>query len=387
MNDNFISVKGNVIPSRIKEARIARQMTLNELAENIGMTKQAISQMEIGRIEPLPQNLRKMADILDFPISFFYKNTIVDKDNSEAIHFRKNSNVSQKLARAAETRLDWLYETYSFLSKYVDFPKTDIPGFLPEIEGINDYDEESIENIAYKLREYWSLGEGPIDNLVNVLQKKGILIGNVKLNNQNVDAYSKWMNGIPVIILGKDKGSAVRYRFSLAHELGHLILHSHITEEDKIDVETYKRIEDEANMFASSFLMPEKSFVKGFYSSRLESFINLKYKWKVSIGSMIIRSRQLNLINENQYTYLWKKMSYSGYRKNEPLDDEIKPENPILMKQAIEILINNKIFTPIDLLNEISLNKDEIDTLLTLPRELLENRSNIINLKLKSQHV
>ena len=83
---------------------------------------------------------------------------------------------------------------------------------------------------------------------------------------------------------------------------------------------------------------------------------------------MIIRAKQLNLINENQSTYLWKKMSYNGYRKNEPLDDEIKPEIPILMKQAIEILINNKIFTAIDILNEISLNKDEIDTLLTLPK-------------------
>lgn len=387
MDDNFISVKGKVVPNRIKEARIARQMTLSDLALNLDITKQAISQMELGRIEPLPQNIRKMSELLDFPISFFYKNIAVDSDNSEAIHFRKNSKVPQKLAKAAEIRLHWLYETYSFLNKYVDFPKSDIPGFLPEIENTSVYDEETIENIAYKLREYWVLGEGPIDNLVNILQKKGVLIGNVKLNNPNVDAYSKWMNGIPVIILGKDKGSAVRYRFSLAHELGHLILHSHITEEDKIDVETYNRIEDEANMFASSFLMPEKSFVKGFYSSRLESFINLKYKWKVSIGAMIMRAKQLNLINENQSTYLWKKMSYSGYRKNEPLDDEIKVETPVLMKQAIEILINNKIFTAVDMLNEISLNKDEIDILLTLPKELLENKTNIINLKLKFQNV
>lgn len=385
MEDRFISVKGKVVSSRIKEARIARQMTLNDLAENLNMTKQAISQMELGRIEPLPQNLRKIAEILDFPISFFYKSIIVDKDNSEAIHFRKNSKVPQKLARAAEIRLDWLYETYIFLCKYVDFPKTDIPDFLPEIEGINIYNEENIENIAYKLRKYWGLGEGPIDNLVNILQKKGVLIGNIKLDNPNIDAYSKWMNGVPVIILGKDKGSAVRYRFSLAHELGHLILHSHITEEDKIDLETYKRIEEEANLFASSFLMPEISFSKGFYSSRLEGFINLKYKWKVSIGAMIIRARQLNLINENQSTYLWKKMSYSGYRKSEPLDDEIKVENQILMKQAIEILINNKIFTAIDILNEISLKKDEIDSLLNLPKDLLENKSNIINLKLKYQ--
>ncbi|WP_439333717.1 ImmA/IrrE family metallo-endopeptidase [Staphylococcus warneri] len=82
--------------------------------------------------------------------------------------------------------------------------------------------------------------------------------------DNDVDAYSFWSNiNIPFIILGSNKGVAVRRNFDIAHELGHLILHRNI-QFDMLSNEEYKDLENEADIFASELLLPEEKFTKDF---------------------------------------------------------------------------------------------------------------------------
>src|SRR5689334_686467 len=139
----------------------------------------------------------------------------------------------------------------------------------------------------------------------------------------DVDAFSTWQDGRPFIFLADDKKCAVRSRFDAAHELGHMILHRHLTQDEIEDPDTLNRIEHEANRFAAAFLLPAKTFISEIYSSNLKQFLDLKKRWKVAIGAMIYRCKDLGVFDERLHVNLRKQMSFQGWVRHEPLDDEI----------------------------------------------------------------
>ena len=186
------------------------------------------------------------------------------------------------------------------------------------------------------------------------------------------DACSQWYNNRPFVFLTSDKQSAVRSRFDLAHELGHFFLH-HIDENEVVGKSSYKRLEDEANRFAGAFLLPEKEFAKDLVSTSIHHFISLKQKWKVSIAGMIYRCKDLDLLSENQISYLWRQLSSNGYRKREPLDDLLLEEKPFMLKSAIELLSKENIINPIELNKKMNLPVDEISKMCNLPEKLFSN--------------
>lgn len=200
---------------------------------------------------------------------------MIDECSQSITYFRSIKSTSKKERISFEQKVHFINEIVVELSKYIEFPSLDLPTEL-----INEYkvniDFNGIEEIALKLRDYWNLGKGPIKNLSNILLKKGIIISRVELKTEQVDTFSKWIDRKPYIVIGADKGCAVRSRFDLAHELGHIILHAHI-EEDEFKANINK-IEKEANHFASAFLMPEDEFVKDIYNISLSSFLYLKEK-------------------------------------------------------------------------------------------------------------
>src|SRR5699024_8933503 len=111
----------------------------------------------------------------------------------------------------------------------------------------------------------------------------------------------------------------------------------------------------------AAFLMPKESFSKDIYSSSLEHFINLKKKWKVSIQSMIYRCADLELLSENQIDYLKRQLSTKRYWSIEPLDNKIPIEKPFIQRQSIELLLEHKIVTPLEICNDIMMYPSEIE--------------------------
>jgi len=355
-----------IIPSKLKEARVARGLSMAELSERIGVTSQAISQYELGTSKPTSEKFMRIIDVLDFPSTFFYSindsNSLV---SNSAVYFRSNKSITKKLKEAYKIRFNWVDGLITFLERYIELPKCTLPNF-------NElYDEEfpshnTIESIASHLRKHWNLGEEPIPNLVEILQMNGIIISRIEFGSKKLDAFSRWHNGKPYIILGTDKNSAVRSRFDLAHELGHLIMHKHISQDDLSNKEVLDRIEDEANYFASSFLLPLQTFNSEVMSSSINHFETLKKRWKVSISAMIRRCNDANILTDNQIRYLNSQMIRYGYYRREPLDDVIRVEKPYLFKQALNLLLDNKVVTKQKLLDIISLNSDEAETLFCL---------------------
>lgn len=370
------------IPARLRQARVSRGLSMAELANELEVTRQAISQYEIGTIEPSEFVLRKYVDTLKYPLDYFKKPMPDFEGNfaSSTIYYRKQKGATVKLKEASEQRLDQFAEIDMYFRNFVDIPGADLPKI-----SMDDYSEDGIninaEEVAKSLREYWNLGDYPITNLSLLLEKKGFMISTMKNNHKKIDAFSRWYkNGVPYIFYGSDNLSSVRYRFDLAHELGHLIMHSHITEEDMNVPEVYSRIEDEANIFAGAFLLPASSFSSEIYSTSIEHFLMLKKKWKVSISAMIYRIANLNIFSDSQLQYLKNQMTQRKYWHREPYDDTMEMEKPVILKQALNILLDNNIISKEQFLNDNPYQPEELENMCFLDTGTL-NVLNSLNSK------
>ncbi len=372
INDNI-----KIIPARIKQARISRGYSLSDLADRIDVSKQIISQYELGIANPI-NIINRLIDVLHYPLNFFTKE--MPKNQIEGTtYFRSNKTTSKKLKDAANENVYIFDEIKQYFEQFINFPKLN----LPEIETKDEYSIHEVENIAMKVREHWNLGIGPINNIIEVLQENGIIISRMKVRNTKIDAFSKWINATPYIFLSIEKNCAVRSRFDIAHELGHILLHQSITKEDIENKKNMNKIEREADMFAGAFLLPAESFSKEVFSSSIQNFIALKKRWKVSIACMIYRCNDLNLLTENQVSYLKKQMTYRNFWRKEPLDDEIEIEKPYLYKQIIDIIQENNIVTNEQIIEGIALEPSEIEEYCYLKKgQMFINRNDkIVSIK------
>ena len=358
-----------------------------ELANSLEITRQAISQYEIGTADPSEFTMRKIVDTLKYPLDYFKKPMPDFEGNysQSAVYFRKQKGASAKLKEASEQRIDQFAEIDMYFRNFVDIPNIDIPKISMDnysLDGVNINAEE----VAKSVREYWNLGDYPITNLSLLLEKKGFMLSTMKNNHKKIDAFSRWYkNGVPYIFYGSDNLSSVRYRFDLAHEFGHLIMHSHITEEDMNIKEVYDRIEDEANSFAGAFLLPVSSYASEIYSTSIEHFLMLKKKWKVSVAAMIYRIANLNIFTDSQIQYVKNQMTQRKYWHREPYDDTMEVEKPIVLKQALNILLDNKIITKEQFLADNPYQPEELENLCFLDYGILTTTnsfgSKVVNLK------
>lgn len=372
-----------IVPYRIKQARVSRGFSMGELADLVGVTRSAISQYELGTISPSGFVVGQMSNVLNYPLSFFTKKLPETSNASSAVYFRSRRTSTQKAKSAAREKISIFREINDYLSTYIDFPTVNLPNFEYS-NSCYELSIDEIESYAQALRDYWKLGNGPIDNLTTVLQKNGIMISVMNLNNKKIDAFSVWYNSVPYIFRSNDKYSDARLRFDLSHELGHLLLHANtFMDEDLATKVTYDKIEKEADLFAACFLLPKESFSRDVYSTSINHFIQLKKKWKVSIGAMIYRCSDLGILSENQIKYLKDQMTYNKYWHREPLDDIIPLETPTAHRQAFELLLDNNIVTKSEIVESIGCAADEIEEYSFLPHGMLspDQPTNIIRLK------
>jgi len=345
--------KSKINCARLKEARLFRKMTLADLAQAVGVNKQAISQFENCKSSPEPMTLRRIADALGFPYSFFVETEDVSTIGNT--YFRALYSSKKKDLAAQQIKAKYVAKIHSVLSSKVKFKPLNLPHF--------DADETiTIEDIAVQTRQYWNLGDAPIANMVSLLERNGIIVGEFATNSRGIDAFYQYYEegGHPTycVILGTDKKSFYRRQFNCAHELGHILLHERYSDLNEIDREEFREREDQANAFAAAFLLPEKAFGNDVaaYPNRLSHYVELKKKWNVSIMAMIMRAYSLGYLSSNQYSYLMRQMSTRGYRQIEPLDNSIEYKHPCALKQSINLLLTKGNMSGNDILNLFSAN-------------------------------
>ena len=367
-----------IIPEKLKEARLARGYTVTALAEKIGISKQTISKYELGQSSPSSETMIKYCDFLNFDINFFMFNNEDLNNNYGTIFFRSLKSAESQVREEIKIRIKWTNYIYQYINEFIEFPKLNLPDF--EEKSLENLDLYKIEDIADKLREYWNIGKGPINNLSVLLEQNGIILCNSNINNVKVDACSEVINNTAIFFIRTNAISACRLRFDLAHELGHLILHSEITKEELENKEILDRIEKEANMFASAFLLPREEFSNEVLALSLDHFVNLKSRWKVSIAAMIYRCKELGIFSDSQVLYLRKQISLKKWRTIEPLDDVIAIEKPKLLSNAIKLIIINNLQTKDQINKSINIPKQDLLVLSNLPLDYLDEK---IDLKIK----
>ena len=359
-------------PLRLNEARLYRKMTIEELANAIGASKQAISQFENKKNAPDFNTLKKISNALSFPILFFRENMGEDAVLGNT-YFRAPFSSNKKDLHSQRIKAKYVAFIQSCLSEYVDFPLLNIPRF----DDIND-----IERIANQARDYWGLGREPIPDMVSLLERNGIIVSEFSTDGRTIDAFYQYgeMFGREYycVVLGTDKLTFARRQFNAAHELAHILLHEHNNDIDELDRDEFRKREIEANKFASAFLLPREEFEQDvrLYSNKLNYYIELKRKWKVSMAAMILRASDIEVINANQYQYLMRQMSSNGWRTQEPLDEYLVIKKPKALKQAINMLLLNDYLSPKQIFGlfskyKMSLPKDVVDEVLCLEPDVL----------------
>jgi Zn-dependent peptidase ImmA (M78 family)/DNA-binding XRE family transcriptional regulator len=367
---------------RLKSARIYRGKTIAALAEEMPqesrISKQAISLFENNKANPGFETLFQLTSILGFPREYFYEKDVDDvKVGNTYFRALLSTNNLDRLSQIEKTKI--LARIYHFLNNYIEFPRLNLPKIDIEIE--------DVEIIASKARDYWGLGNEPILNMVKLLEKNGLIVSSFSTDGHFIDAFSQRQEINDIIyyfiILGNDKNSASRRQFDAAHELGHILCHDWSLDLEQISRDEFRQIETEANKFAAAFLLPRDSFINDLiYPNKLEFYVDLKKKWKVSISAMIVRAYHLNVINNNQYQYLMRQISKNGWRSKEPLDDIIQVPKPTLFKKAIELLMVNDVMAGDQILKELSnyklsLDRKEVETLLELDEGTLINKKQV----------
>ena len=179
----------------------------------------------------------------------------------------------------------------------------------------------NLENVARQTRATFGMPRGPVRNVVETIEDHGLVVIRLPLDTADVDAFSLPFHDRPVVVLGADKNDRARSRFDAAHELGHLVAHGD-------QVWGVKDVEQQAHYFAAEFLMPA-SDIADELPARADwpKLFDLKPKWQVSLGALLMRARALDRMSDHQYLTAVKAASARGWRRIEPVPLG-RPEQP-----------------------------------------------------------
>jgi Zn-dependent peptidase ImmA (M78 family) len=328
-------------PRMITVARESRGLTQNQLAKQAGIPQGTLSKVENGLAELPVERLEAIADVLDYPVELFDWSDPVYGFGSSSFHHRKQQSLGQTTLKKVQANLNLLIGRLRRLSEGIEISA---PFRLPILD-IEDH--ESPEEIARIARATWMLPMGPVHNVVDVIEAAGGLMLRRDLGSPRITALSINPPGARPTFLLNGGLSGDRERFTLTHEVGHLIMHEVPREE----------AEREADRFAAEFLMPAAEIRSSLANIDLAKAAALKRYWKTSMSSLIRRARDLDVISERRYTSLMVQMSQRGYGRNEPV--EIPLEQPTVVDTMVRIHIDQHGYSDAQLAKVVGLKQQE----------------------------
>jgi len=301
-------------------AREIRGFSQQELAERIGMSKANIGKIENGDTTVKEPFLELIAEATNFPVSFFKQE---NKVYPEHLIYRKREKVSAGLLTPINAKVNIIRFHVQYLLKTLDIPNPQLPLFE-----VTEKDTPQI--IAHKVRKAWRIEKPLINDTVKLLEKNGIAIASFNFGTERVDSRCVLTETkFPIIIYNKAM-LGDRQRFSLAYQLGHLVMHT------AANVNWERDIAHEANLFAAEFLMPESEIRKDFENDiTLPLLAELKLKWKASMISLLYRADDLGYLTPNQKRYLVQQFNDQKIRRREPLELDVPVEQPSLIRKWI----------------------------------------------------
>lgn len=262
---------------------------------------------------------------------------------------------------------------------------------LPTVQTPEWYnlDEETIEEIAENARSHLGFGIHPIEDVTLALENIGIPVLALEIENPKQAGFAYFSRSLerPIIGVNTYRQSLARQRFSLAHELGHLLMHRGVTEADLKTSHKNKLIENQAHRFAAAFLFPRASFLREVHSCSLHEFAALKREWGISITAQIIRAKDLGLVSDEQSQSLWKQAAKKGYMSSlgEPWDDILPLERTRMLRRAVEAICAADSHLFDDLLRELPFPLHAMEEAFHHPLRALPANESVVKLRTISE--
>ncbi len=299
-------------------ARESRELTQRELAERIGIRQSKVSKFEAGFLIPTDDELRRLSSVLDYPLQFFeWGDRVYGFASHEMFH-----RIRQVPAK-----------TLAMIHAQMNVRRMQVERLLRSVEidgeGFRHIDPDefdgNIQEIARAVRASWHLPPGPVRNLTQSIESAGAIVIPHDFKTRLIDAVSQWIPGLPPMMLVNTTFPMDRLRYTIAHEVGHLIMHRTIGPD----------AENEANTFAAELLLPSDNVKPDLFNLSLPVMASLKEYWGVSMAAILKRAGDLGCITPRHARTLWMEMSKLGYRRHEP--GTVPTERPALIYELLRV--------------------------------------------------
>jgi Zn-dependent peptidase ImmA (M78 family)/transcriptional regulator with XRE-family HTH domain len=356
------------IGSNLRLIRLFHDLSLTELGEQVGVSKQFLSRVETGAESVSNQLENALASQLAVLPEFFYHidpNPIAD----EQCHFRRQLTTKVALRQVAQARGEMLKRLVGVLDEHVELPHYQVGEADPG-------STEMIEHAAERFRSFFALGLGPVSNVTRIAENAGAVVMKVDGLAPEIDAVS-FATKRPLIALNGSGRSACRERFGIAHELGHFSLHIGVMTGDRLT-------ETQANRFASALLMPRSTFTNecrmAIRGTRLNwpGLSEMKLRWGVSKAAIIFRGRQLGVFSDDQARAGYIGLNRHGEAIHESEDHLIANEVPEVVTESLKVMKEHFCVPQAAVAREMRVQPRLLEALLMSPNP--EDSANIVSI-------
>ena len=310
-----------VNPVMIVLARESRGWSQKDLAERIGVTQATVSKYENGMLAVSEKDAAEMARVMEYTPELLYQQEQVYGLGSSFLFHRKRQTAPVGLQKRIQARINILRMQVARLFRGVDLDFTNSfdvaePG---ELAG-------EPERAARVVRAAWRIPTGPIPNLTTAVENAGGVVLKCSFDTDMIDAAHFWLPALPPLFFMNRDVPTDRMRWTLAHEIGHAVMHRCYAGAD---------VEGEADRFAAEFLLPRDEVARQLHDLTLERAAVLKQTWKVSMAAIIRQAHRLECITPTRYKNLNLSLSSLGYKKNEPYP--LPAEEPTLIRKVVQV--------------------------------------------------
>ncbi len=314
-----------MISERVRHARDYCALTQTTLAELAGIAQSKVSDIEGSRQEATPEDVERIARATGFPVPFFYGGPLPDLPDG---NFRRLKRGKARVTRQVRAQARQVVELVQRAEPRLAMP----PVRIKPVRAAAD-----IEAIAAEVREEAGVGSrDPIPNLTRAVERAGVVVAGLPNDIPDHYGFSAWpdfgFDSRPIIVFAReDPGD--RQRSTIAHELGHLILHSPLRDDEL----ALDEAEKEANRFAGALLLPREAAVEAMRPPlTLTTLAHVKATFGASIGMCAYRAEELGLISEERHVSLRKQMTSRGWHRREPV--EVGQEQPLLIRKVLDLV-------------------------------------------------
>ena len=344
---------------RLALARSAAGKTKSDLARDLGLSPASISQYEAGNTSPRAAVIAEMALALGVHPRYFEQAPDRRQVAVASRSFFRSLRATRQWERdEADALSEHVYDVVSFVESRVTLPAPDVPS-LPICEQASRVE---VEHVASALRDHWDVATGrPIANVVRLMESRGVFVCRPPAVSERVDAFSRWFDTRPLVVLSDGKRDKARSRFDATHELGHLVMHHEPEFSDRVQ-------ERQAHAFAAAVLMPAAEILDELpvRSPRAGDWERLKEsqrRWGVSITALLYRAKELGTLSDAAFRRAMTRYNELGLRAHDGAALGT-PEAPRLLPEAVQTLMSHNRWTYDDFAAELRFTHRQLEAVL-----------------------